>query len=63
MVRAHAPRGLCIGSNPTLEAPTYFLLIGCTLFDRVFLEYCGGGPKLDGTHGAPPTKRVRYSRV
>jgi len=46
--------------TPSLEAPTDFLAIGCTQFDREFIGYCSGGQISAGNEGRASAKRVRY---
>jgi hypothetical protein len=46
--------------TPSLEAPTDFLAIGCTRFDREFMGYCSGGQISAGNEGRASAKRVRY---
>ena len=59
--REHNLEASAVDLTLSLEAPTDFVPVGCTPFDRVFMEFCGGRQISTVTRGPPSAKRVRYN--
>jgi len=54
------PEASALDLTSCLEVSTEFLPIGCTPYDRAFMEYCGGGRISAGIQLPPSVKRARY---